>query len=251
MPSYISLLLLLLLAAASGLCQNCGPKYNNQICAANTCCSQYGWCDTGADYCDPATCLSAFSGPGSSCAIQFTNPQHLSRPKQKKSNNNLTTTKPTTTTKTSSTTRTTTATATNTNNTFAASIPVIDVCGHAQGGVSCPGAGPGGYFYRCCSAAGHCGPKNDIQDAAMYCGDGCQAGFGKCGVNGVSKPVTTPSGSTGTAGEGETCGPIVNKRCADGLCCSGSNFCGTGEDFCGAANWCQPSWGSCAGKRTV
>lgn len=62
MPSYISLLLLLLLAAASGLCQNCGPKYNNQICAANTCCtyaststlsppltnvhltgSQYGW----------------------------------------------------------------------------------------------------------------------------------------------------------------------------------------------------------------
>jgi hypothetical protein len=31
-----------------------------------------------------------------------------------------------------------------------------------------------------------------------------------------------------TAHDGETCGPIVNKKCASGLCCSGSNFCGTG-----------------------
>ena len=35
------------------------------------------------------------------------------------------------------------------------------------------------------------------------------------------------------AQNGETCGPIVNKKCASGLCCSGSNFCGTGVDFCG------------------
>lgn len=51
----------LLLFAVTGFCQNCGPKYNNQICAANACCkycssfrlrfqfidsstgSQYGW----------------------------------------------------------------------------------------------------------------------------------------------------------------------------------------------------------------
>lgn len=36
-------------------------------------------------------------------------------------------------------------------------VPEIDVCGHAVGGVSCPGAGKNGYFYRCCSSVGHCG----------------------------------------------------------------------------------------------
>lgn len=83
-----------------------------------------------------------------------------------------------------------------------------------------------GYFYRCCSSAGHCGPKNDIQDQALYCGTGCQPGFGKCDEE--PKPPM-PSGSPGVAQAGETCGPIVNRRCAEGLCCSGSNFCG---EFC-------------------
>ncbi|OJD34379.1 carbohydrate-binding module family 18 protein [Diplodia corticola] len=231
------LLLLLLLLVSSVLGQNCGPKYNNQVCAANTCCSQYGWCDTGANYCDPATCLSAFSGPGSSCA--------------KKSNPVTTTSK--TSSSSASTGSTTTTSTTTATHTFATTVPDIDVCGHAQGGVACPGAGAQGYFYRCCSAAGHCGPKNDIQDAALYCGDGCQAGYGRCGVAGVSKPAapSTTAPREPDAGEGETCGPIVDRKCAGSLCCSGSNFCGSGDDFCGAANWCQPSWGSCAGKRTV
>lgn len=150
----------------------------------------------------------------------------------------------TSTSKMTDTTTTTTATS------FASTVPNIDVCGHAQGGVTCPGAGINGYFYRCCSSAGHCGPKNSIQDASIYCGDGCQAGYGKCGVAGVSKPPN-PTGTPGVAREGETCGPIVNRKCGNGLCCSGSNFCGTGADFCGSANWCQPEWGVCSGKRTV
>lgn len=29
--------------AAAALAQNCGPEYNNQVCAAGNCCSQYGW----------------------------------------------------------------------------------------------------------------------------------------------------------------------------------------------------------------
>ncbi|KAH7052153.1 hypothetical protein B0J12DRAFT_65337 [Macrophomina phaseolina] len=211
---------LCLFFAVTGFCQNCGPKYNNQVCAANACCSQYGWCDVSSAHCDPSTCLRDWSGPDSSCAK-----------------------KPSTVT-TSSTAKTTTTT------TFATTVPNIDVCGHAQGGVTCPGAGLNGYFYRCCSSAGHCGPKNDIQDASSYCGDGCQAGYGKCGVAGVAKPAK-PSGVAGVAGEGENCGPIVNKKCAAGLCCSGSNYCGTGTDFCGSANWCQPEWGACAGKRTI
>ncbi|KAF2135075.1 carbohydrate-binding module family 18 protein, partial [Aplosporella prunicola CBS 121167] len=202
--------------AFGALGQNCGPQYGNQVCAARKCCSQYGWCDTDAAHCDSSTCLSKFSGAGSSCA------------------------KP----EASSTTAPNPA-----STSFMSEVPVIDVCGHAEGGVSCPGAGLNGYFYRCCSSAGHCGPKNDIQDQALYCGSGCQGGFGKCGAN-MSKP-SKPTGQHGTSQEGETCGPIVNKKCADGLCCSGSNFCGSGEDFCGAANWCQPTWGSCSSKRTI
>ncbi|OCL05725.1 carbohydrate-binding module family 18 protein [Glonium stellatum] len=126
---------------------------------------------------------------------------------------------------------------------FASTIPEIDVCGSAKGGVSCPGAGRNGYFYRCCSAAGHCGPKNNIQDQSIYCGAGCQAGYGKCDKE--SAPAD-PTAAAGVARDGETCGPIVNRRCAAGLCCSGSNFCGTTADFCGAANWCQPKWGRCS-----
>ncbi|KAF2197472.1 hypothetical protein GQ43DRAFT_444230 [Delitschia confertaspora ATCC 74209] len=197
------------LFAGVALAQNCGPQYGNQVCAAGNCCSQYGWCDTTAAHCDPANCLSKFSGAGSSCASKTL----------------ATTTKPAATP-----------------SPYASTVPNIDVCGHAEGGISCPGAGLGGYFYRCCSSAGHCGPKNDIQDQAIYCGTGCQAGYGKCDTE--AKPAS-PTAAPGVAQDGETCGPIVNKKCATGLCCSGSNFCGTGVDFCGAANWCQAKWGKC------
>jgi len=123
-------------------------------------------------------------------------------------------------------------------------IPEIDVCGPGagSGGVSCPGAGSGGYFYRCCSSAGHCGPKNTLQGNAQYCGAGCQPGFGLCDPDRPAPPdpTTEPTFSTDS-----TCGPIVNKKCPTGRCCSGSNFCGTDIDFCGAANWCQWKYGRC------
>ncbi|KAF2273278.1 uncharacterized protein EI97DRAFT_436158 [Westerdykella ornata] len=193
--------------AGAAWAQNCGPQYGNQVCAAGLCCSQYGWCDTTAAHCDPATCLKAFSGAGSSCAGTNTKPP------------------------------------TSTSSAFPTGVPVIDTCG-SQGGAHCPGVGTNGYFYRCCSSAGHCGPKNDIQDQALYCGSGCQAGYGKC--NTMAVPVSNPNAQTGIANAGEACGPLVNKKCASGLCCSGSNFCGTTADFCGAANWCQPKWGRCS-----
>lgn len=182
--------------------------------------SQYGWCGTTKDHCDLPTCLKGFSGASSPCKPSAASPS------------------PTTLRTSARPSAAPTSPAT----TFPNDVPEIDVCGHAQGGVTCPGAGTNGYFYRCCSSAGHCGPKNDIQDQAIYCGTGCQAGFGKCDTQ-TAPPI--PAEQPGTAGAGETCGPIVNKKCAAGLCCSGSNFCGTTEDFCGAANWCQPKWGKC------
>lgn len=197
--------------AAIALAQNCGPAYGNQKCAAGKCCSQYGWCDVTPAHCDPKTCQKSFSGAGSSCAAGTT-PTSPTGP-------------------------------------YTSSIPNIDVCGHAQGGVKCPGAGSNGYFYRCCSSAGHCGPKNDIQDQALYCGTGCQGGYGDCSL--TKKPPTSPATPPKIVGAGDTCGPIVNAKCGSGLCCSGSNFCGTGADFCGAANWCQPKWGTCSGAKLL
>ncbi|RPA95168.1 hypothetical protein L873DRAFT_1813353 [Choiromyces venosus 120613-1] len=186
--------------------QNCGPAYGGQICAAGTCCSQYGWCDTGAAHCNPANCQRAYSGAGSSCADSGSTPTPSG------------------------------------GGPFASSIPSIDVCGAGSNNIKCPGAGSGGFYYRCCSRRGHCGPKNGEQAQSDYCGAGCQAGYGFCDQRPVPPPPPPPHGTAGPAGH---CGPIVNKKCGGGLCCSGSNFCGTGPDFCGAANWCQVDWGTC------
>ena len=65
---------------------------------------------------------------------------------------------------------------------------------------------------------------SQIQDQSLHCGTGCQAEFGTCQT---SLPIPAdPPGPPGVSTDGETCGPIVNKKCANGLCCSGSNFCG-------------------------
>ncbi|KAF8536971.1 hypothetical protein BDD12DRAFT_888773 [Trichophaea hybrida] len=130
--------------------------------------------------------------------------------------------------------------------TYPSAVPTIDICGPPVG-KKCPGAGPGGYFYRCCSSNGHCGPKNPLQPAADYCGSGCQVGYGlDCNSQ---KPVPpSPPPPAGTVGIGMNCGPIVNKKCAKGLCCSGSNFCGMGKEYCAQGeegNWCQEAWGMC------
>ncbi|RPB11006.1 hypothetical protein P167DRAFT_554148 [Morchella conica CCBAS932] len=123
-------------------------------------------------------------------------------------------------------------------------VPHIDICGAGSGGISCPGAGIGGFFYRCCSGNGHCGPKNTEQSQYDYCGTShCQPGYGACDPTRSLPP--NPAAPATVAGPQENCGPIVNKRCPAGQCCSGSNYCGTGPDFCGAANWCQVNWGEC------
>lgn len=56
----------------------------------------------------------------------------------------------------------------------------------------------------------------------MYCGTGCQPGYGRCDPAVAAPPDPLPPRGTGAAGE--TCGPIVNRVCAPGLCCSGCRF---------------------------
>lgn len=64
---------------------------------------------------------------------------------------------------------------------------------------------------------------NSIQEQAQsdYCGTGCQPGYGACD----QRPVpAAPPAPHGTASAAENCGPIVNKKCGGGLCCSGCKY---------------------------
>jgi len=217
MSRFLQLALFVTLSLGVVNAQNCGPRYNNAVCAAGNCCSQYGWCDVTPAHC-AVGCYPSYSGAGSACKGTISS----------------------TTTLKTSTIKTSTTSAPPSQST----IPVIDTCGVGSG-QRCPGVGTNGYYYRCCSSAGHCGPKNPIQDPAMYCGTGCQPLYGSCDV---SRPRPPPPAAAPTQNQqpGGECGPIVNRRCATGECCSGSNFCGNGVDYCGAANWCQSGYGLCA-----
>ncbi|RPA80041.1 hypothetical protein BJ508DRAFT_327708 [Ascobolus immersus RN42] len=215
--------------------QDCGPTGNYGVCEPGWCCSSYGWCGETEVHCDK-DCLPDYSGEGSACKGSHVDPGPGPTTHKIKTITKTVTQKPTST-KTPPP---------------AYTIPSIDTCGpphrndngEMSNGGKCVGVGDNGYFYRCCSQHGHCGPKNLEQDAASYCGQGCNPLYGKCDVS-KPKPKKPTKKPIWNQWEGGECGPIVNKHCAEGECCSGSNFCGTGEDYCGAANWCQWGYGVC------
>ena len=69
---------------------------------------------------------------------------------------------------------------------------------------------------------------------SLYCGAGCQAGFGQCGSVPPVAPGSTDCGPTGS-----------NKQCPVGQCCSAEGYCGTDEDYCSDPENCQPDFGRC------
>jgi len=117
-------------------------------------------------------------------------------------------------------------------------IPSPDTCGSSVG-KSCSPVGPAGWFYRCCSAAGYCGPT-DSANQASYCGTGCQSTHGDCSTQSVPTLPSPTNAAVSSTGE---CGPIVNLVCPSPDCCSQSNYCGTGTSYCSSAN-CQSGWGA-------
>lgn len=50
----LSALALFSTAAAAYDTNQCGPSAGNRKCKDNKCCSKYGWCDYGDDYCLPS-----------------------------------------------------------------------------------------------------------------------------------------------------------------------------------------------------
>ncbi|KAH8892816.1 glycoside hydrolase/deacetylase [Thozetella sp. PMI_491] len=87
----------------------------------------------------------------------------------------------------------------------------------------------GSKYDQCCSAFGYCG-GNDL-----FCGAGCQSGFGSCS----SGPTPSPDGTCGPSSAGKyTCAGSKY----DG-CCSAFGYCGGSEFFCGTG--CQAGYGKC------
>ncbi|KAI8892436.1 hypothetical protein BC833DRAFT_611657 [Globomyces pollinis-pini] len=79
----------------------------------------------------------------------------------------------------------------------------------------------------CCSMTGICG-FNDF-----YCGEGCQAEYGKCG---------TITNQLDIAVDGQ-CGPKVGQKCPNNECCSVLGECGLSSFHC--KQYCMPGFGIC------
>ncbi|KAI6354671.1 hypothetical protein MCOR25_008494 [Pyricularia grisea] len=99
-------------------------------------------------------------------------------------------------------------------------------CGPAAGGSSCQLS----LFGNCCSRYGYCGSTD------VYCGAGCQSGYGVC--NSSNAPAGMKVSEDATCGSGVTC---VGSGFGD--CCSASGWCGSTADYCAAG--CQSAFGTC------
>lgn len=105
----------------------------------------------------------------------------------------------------------------------------------------------GSTFGNCCSINGWCGSTSD------YCGTGCQAGFGTCGVgSAVSSTTATasaPAASSTVVSTDGTCGGTNAYTCQGstfGNCCSQYGWCGSTSAYCATTSGCQAGFGTCS-----
>lgn len=118
--------------------------------------------------------------------------------------------------------------------------------------VSCPepGAPPNshepGYYYSCCSAAGHCGPKNNIREQSLYCGTGCQPGSGDCSTNRV--PPRLPAGPLRPQETGRLVDRLFTLSVRVGCAVRVAIFAGLGQPSVGRRIGASRNWG-CALER--
>ncbi|KAJ9143023.1 hypothetical protein NKR23_g6795 [Pleurostoma richardsiae] len=220
----------------------CGPDQNNQVCTGNLCCSTYGYCGEGTDYCLAIWCQADYG--------------YCEGKAQPTTSTTSSTSSRTTSTSTSSrtTSTSTSSSAPAPSGTLQASIN--GMCGNTT---TCAGS----RFGSCCSEFFWCG------SGAAYCGAGCQSDFGTCQGGGSPPPVSITTTSTtttarttsttttsarptvsippgltsstdGSCGNGVTC---LGSRF--GPCCSQFGYCGDGDTFCSTIAFCQPQFGTC------
>lgn len=117
---------------------------------------------------------------------------------------------------TSSTTVAATATTTSAMVVSATAASTDATCGGSTG-FTCANSA----FGNCCSAAGWCG------SGETYCGEGCQTGFGNCGINVSPNSATTATTSTAAAAAAAMAtGESEDASCGGktGYTCQGSVF---------------------------
>ncbi|CAK7235972.1 hypothetical protein SCUCBS95973_009446 [Sporothrix curviconia] len=237
--------------AAAG---RCGADGGNAKCPAGQCCSQWGYCGVGAEFCNPiALCQSDFGSclGASQSATAAPPPTSTAAPPPPP----VTTTPPappppapTTTTRappppppvTTSAPRPPPATSvappppvSTSPGTPSTLVPSTNgMCGNST---TCAGSGHG----SCCSQYSYCG------DGVEFCGTGCQSRFGLCfsgfpAAPAPAPPTTFVPSTNGRCGNSTTCAGSGH-----GSCCSEYSYCGDGIEFCGAG--CQSKLGLCFG----
>ncbi|KAI4301928.1 hypothetical protein L6164_035162 [Bauhinia variegata] len=76
----VSLVALALVCIAEA--EQCGRQAGGQICPNNLCCSQYGWCGSTDDYCNPAKGCQSKCGGGGESASNVRATYHYYQPEQ-------------------------------------------------------------------------------------------------------------------------------------------------------------------------
>ncbi|OAA62729.1 carbohydrate-binding module family 18 protein [Niveomyces insectorum RCEF 264] len=243
--------------AAAG---RCGADQGNAKCPSDQCCSQWGYCGVGNEFCNTiALCQTAFGsclGAGQSAtAAPPASSSASAAPPPPVSTTSAAAPPPAS----SSAAPVPTSTSVSTvapqppSSTSAAPPPPASTsarpppppppaggykpstdgtCGNTT---TCAGSGHG----SCCSEFYYCG------DGIEYCGTGCQSAFGLCFSGAAAPPppvvtgTLTPS-TSGACGNTTTCAGSTH-----GSCCSQFYHCGDGTDYCAAG--CQSSFGLCFG----
>ncbi|KAL1852373.1 hypothetical protein VTK73DRAFT_9236 [Phialemonium thermophilum] len=253
----------------------CGPTNGNAVCPGNQCCSQFGYCGEGDQFCP---------------AIVGCQPQYGWCEGQPLRSPTGSSTTPPATSSTSATSTSAPASPTSSSTATSSSISVPTptgtlvastngMCGNTT---TCAGSRYG----SCCSQFWYCGTGD------AYCGAGCIPEFGTCGnappppasssssSSSIAPPPTSSTTSTtvappptsttstpvvpttttttssaapsaslpagqrtstdGTCGNGVSCIGF-----AGGSCCSQFGYCGTGDYFCAPIAGCQAQFGTC------
>ena len=260
--------------------QRCGAEYDGQVCPGQTCCSMYGYCGDGPEYCNRFSCQVDF-GWCDGQPIPTSTPEPEPEPEPEP----IETEEPTEGDPADPTTDP------ETGETSVPELPEFTIsedglCGNVT---TCVGS----TFGRCCSDFYWCG------DDDSYCGDGCRVEFGECGeAPEESEPEPEPEESAEPepeesaepepeesaepepeesaepepeesaepepeeSAEPEPEEPVEPPQaelvissdgmCGNGTTCAGSDFgdccswyfyCGEGESYCG--DQCRSAFGSC------
>ncbi|KAL1864377.1 hypothetical protein VTK73DRAFT_5940 [Phialemonium thermophilum] len=184
--------------------QRCGPDNGNLTCSGSDCCSMYGWCGTGPEYCNRFGCQVLYgwcegqplpTSTSTASTLSPTSSSASSTSSTSATTSSVSTTSSSTTITTTSSTGSTSTSSSSSSSSSAAppvatppsnmTITTNGLCGNTT---TCSGSTSYGH---CCSFWFWCG------DGDAFCGEGCRPEYGSCGsAAGNTTGNTTTTAST-------------------------------------------------------